>query len=212
MPRDQRESFFTKIGASSEERELFERFDAALKATQDHTNLIARSSWDERWERHYLDSTQIFDLLPRAAVRLLDIGSGGGFPGIPLAILASTRMPNLKLTLCDSVGKKARFLADVVAACGLKNTSVLAVRVENHRFPERSDVVTARAVTALDGLIGHAERHLSPDGVLVFPKGRRAQQEVDEAAKRWSFQLEKRPSITDPEASILLIRSPERIR
>lgn len=195
-----------------EARERFSRFDALLCETLNHTNLIARSSRDERWHRHYMDSAQLFDLIPVEARTLLDIGSGGGFPGIPLAIIAADRRSDLNFTLCESIGKKARFLESAKICCALGNLTVAHGRVEEVLFGERFDVVTARAVTNLDKLIDLGAPRLSDGGLLLLQKGRRAQQELDEARERWSFDVEIKPSTTDVEASTLLIQRPKRLR
>lgn len=210
MPPDGREGFFRAIGADAVEQERFVAFDRELLATSAHTNIVARSSLDSRWNRHYLDSAQIFACLPQNAACLLDIGSGAGFPGAVLAILAAGRRPQLSLTLCDSVGKKVAFLRRSVAAAGLANTNFTSKRVEALEPDHPFDVITARAVTALGGLLELAVPHLAPGGLMIFPKGRRVELELDEAREQWSFDLETRSSMTDDEARILLITAPKR--
>ncbi|MEM1379808.1 MAG: 16S rRNA (guanine(527)-N(7))-methyltransferase RsmG [Pseudomonadota bacterium] len=206
------EAFFGTVKASAYERNAFCQFDTLLAETQAHTNLVARSTWDGRWIRHYLDSTQLLDFIPRKSCAVLDIGSGGGFPAIPLAILAKTRLPDVTVTLCESISKKAVFLERVVRLADLSNCTVLHGRVSEVAKRRHFNVVTARAVTALPKLIELALPHLGEDGYLLFPKGKRAEVEVDEARKRWSFDLESRKSITDPEASLLLLRGIARKR
>ena len=204
--------FLERIEATVWEREAFQTYDRHLLATSAHTNLVARSSLEHRWERHFGDSAQLWPLIPEDAVNQLDFGSGAGFPGMVLAILAQERRPGFKVTLCDSVGKKANFLVGVAQAVGLTDTRVIAGRVENLPPNQRFDVITARAVTALSGLLDYAAPRLNPGGLMIFPKGQRAELELDQAREQWSFDLESRPSETDPDAQVLLLRSPERKR
>ncbi|WOI53303.1 16S rRNA (guanine(527)-N(7))-methyltransferase RsmG [Parvularcula sp. LCG005] len=196
---------------SAEEAQKLAAFDELLVETAQHTNLIARASLGDRWERHYADSAQLFDLLPATSQRLIDIGSGAGFPGIVLAIMAEQRLPQLRLQLVDSVGKKARFLQTVISELPLGNCHSSSQRAEVfHVKHPPYDVVTARAVTALDKLLDLAVPLMSDDGLLIFPKGERAQEELTKAAATWTFDLETRPSLTHSGAQILMIRKPER--
>ncbi|MEM6914179.1 MAG: RsmG family class I SAM-dependent methyltransferase, partial [Pseudomonadota bacterium] len=127
-----------------------------------------------------------------------------------LATLAEHRRPDLRCTLCESVQKKAAFLREATKAGGLSRTSVAALRVESLQKVQRYDVITARAVTALPRLLELAIPVLAPNGTLLFPKGRRAQQELDQAKEQWSLEVETVPSTTDPDASIFVIRAPVR--
>ncbi|MEO1042717.1 MAG: 16S rRNA (guanine(527)-N(7))-methyltransferase RsmG [Pseudomonadota bacterium] len=210
MQPDSAEDFYSSIDVSDDERRSFAAIDSVFVATAAHTNLVARSTIPERWLRHYADSAQLWPLIPENARTLLDIGSGGGFPGLVIGALAEHRRPTLCCTLCESIQKKAAFLREALKAGALTRTSVAALRVESLQKAQHFDVITARAVTALPKLLGLAIPHLSKGGTLLFPKGRRAQQELDEAREQWSLEVETVPSTTDPEASILVIRAPVR--
>ena len=212
MQPDPSEAFLRAIGACARELTLFRGFDRMLAQTQSHTNLIARSTWEQRWDRHYRDSAQLFPLIPARTRRLLDIGSGAGFPGIPLAILALQRAPQLHLHLAESVGKKARFLEEVATSLPLANVTVLNERIDARGGAHEFDLITARAVTALPDLLALAAPRLARGGCLLFPKGRRAQEELDAAAKQWSFSITATASETDPQARILAIRELKRRR
>lgn len=210
MSLEPAEALFKELSLSNDERSALLAFDDILTETQRHTNLVARNGYDHRWERHYQDSTQLFALLPTTAQSVLDIGSGGGFPGIPLAVLAQARLPNCRLTLCESIGKKAAFLRRAASSISLSNVLVHHGRVEAMPTTARFDVVTARAVTALTRLIGLARPCLRDGGTMILPKGRGAQRELDEAREQWSLEVETVPSHTDAEARILIIRSATR--
>lgn len=186
-------------------RERLLTFDSVFLETVAHTNLVARSSLADRAERHYADSMQLDRFLPDEGA-VLDIGSGAGFPGIVLAILAADTRPGLHFTLCDSVKKKAAFLRIAAETVGLQNVTISDQRAEAfHVKPPWADVVMARAVTALPGLIGLAHPLLRPGGLCIFPKGEKADIELTAAQQAWSFKAESVRSTTHPEAKILLL-------
>lgn len=193
---------------TSDEQAAFAAFDDLFTATAAHTNLVARGTLPERWDRHYADSLQLWPLLPDGATTLLDVGAGAGFPGIPLAILAHARRPDLRLTMADSVGKKARFIADAVATLRLRSATATNARVET--LNERYGVVTARAVAALPKLLGLCAPRLAPGGTLILPKGARADEELAVARSDWQFEVSCVKSRTDEAASILVITDLER--
>lgn len=197
-----------EYGLTDGERRSLSAFDVLFTETAVHTNLVARATLPDRWQRHYADSLQLWPLLPDGATSLLDVGAGAGFPSIPLAILARARRPGLELTMADSVGKKARFVAEVIDALELPNAAATNARVE--ALPGRYDVVTARAVAALPKLLGLCVPRLAPGGVLILPKGARAEEEVEAARSGWRFAVNRVKSRTDEGASILVITQPER--
>jgi 16S rRNA (guanine527-N7)-methyltransferase len=202
------EDFAAHYQLTEDQRTALRTYDAELLAVSAHTNLIARGTIPERWSRHYQDSAQLLPFLPLENARLLDLGAGAGFPGMVLRILTAERT-GLRFTFCDSVQKKAAFLRQAAAKAGLPDVQVVDQRAETALRGERFDVVTARAVTSLSQLLALAGPLLAPGGMLIAPKGRRAQVELDEASEDWSFDLERHPSETDAEASILIMRNLE---
>lgn len=187
---------------------LLKTYDSALLETCAHTNLISRHTLADRWVRHYADSLQLLPLILKDTGSLLDIGSGAGFPGLILAILM--RDHEINITLVDSVQKKARFLAETTQSLGLENVVCSSSRVEMfHMKQTRYDVITARAVTVLSDLLALAAPLLSPGGMLIFPKGRKAEEELTAARDRWRFEVNRVRSMTDPDATILIITQPE---
>ena len=156
---------------------------ARLLAMNEQMNLTAVKEAGAAWERHILDALTLLPLLAEvpAGARLVDIGSGGGVPGIPLAIAR----PDLRVTLVESTQKKASFLSAVSAAMGLSNVEVRAERAEQLAKGDLRgafDVVTARAVARLATLVPLALPFARPGGVVLFIKGQRADEELDEAA------------------------------
>lgn len=179
---------------------------ALLRRWQRAHNLVAPSTLDAAWERHVLDSAQLADLVPPHARRLLDLGSGAGFPGLVLAILLCDR-PQFEATLVESNGRKCAFLRTVARELSLP-VEVRQVRIEDLAGEGRAsaDVITARALAPLDRLCGLIAPLAGDSTLVLLPKGSDRQAEISEARRRWTFDLEERPSRTDPAAGILVLR------
>ena len=168
-------------------------------------NLIAKSTIREIWHRHVLDSAQLFSFAPAEARSWLDLGSGAGFPGLVIAILAKEQRPDLKVILIEADKRKAVFLAEAARVIGV-SVSIINTRIEAAP-PQKADVVSARALTSLNGLCAYADKHLNPYGIAVFPKGLNANAEIDAACRNWRFVINVHTSKTDPAAAILLLRN-----
>ncbi|MGH1369936.1 MAG: 16S rRNA (guanine(527)-N(7))-methyltransferase RsmG [Maritimibacter sp.] len=183
-----------------------ERLDAyaeLIKKWNKTINLVSGSSIDHLWSRHFLDSAQLFSHAPADATIWADMGTGGGFPGAVVAILAHESMPNLKVSCIESDLRKASFLQTVARQTGIK-LNVFSRRIEEVP-PLAAGVVSARALTSLSNLLGYAERHKSKDGICLFLKGAGADKEISEARDAWKFDCERIESMTDPDARILKV-------
>ncbi len=120
-------------------------------------NVISRKDIDQLYVRHVLHSLAIAEVCRfRAGARILDVGTGGGFPGVPLAVL----FPEARFTLVDSIGKKIRVVSEVVRAIGLENVTVLQARAE--QLPGRFDYVVSRAVTEMKTFVGWVWNKIDP--------------------------------------------------
>ncbi len=194
----------TSLDVSRETLDRLKTYEALLKKWNPAINLVAKSTIKDAWTRHFIDSAQIFDLTPDDTKHWVDIGSGGGFPGLVVAILAAEARPEMKTTLIESDLRKATFLRTVIRETGIQ-AEVIAERIEKAP-PQQAEVLSARALASLDMLLGFAERHLSPKGFTVFPKGKSAVDEINAALETWHFDLQKLQSQTDPDAVILKIR------
>jgi 16S rRNA (guanine527-N7)-methyltransferase len=148
-------------------------------------NLTRIVDREQAWSRHVLDSLTLLPYIEAVEARhLLDLGTGGGFPGIPLAIVR----PDLPVTLLEATGKKARYLAETVATMGLENVTVLSERAETLGSPDGGgraawDVVTARAVGGMPVLLELALPLITDGGLLLAIKGERAADEIEASAK-----------------------------
>ncbi|MDI1480180.1 16S rRNA (guanine(527)-N(7))-methyltransferase RsmG [Polyangium sp. y55x31] len=157
---------------------------ARLLAMNEQMNLTAIKDPSDAWEKHALDALTLVPLLgdASAGARLVDVGSGGGLPGIPIAIAR----PDLQVTLVEATQKKAAFLSAVVAALGLLNVTVRAERAEQLAAGELRggfDVVTARAVARLNLLVPLTAPFAKPGGLVLLVKGQRAEEELAEAKR-----------------------------
>ena len=195
-------SFFPNV--SRETLVLLEEYAALLAKWNPVINLVSKSTLPDVWQRHMRDSAQLWPLCPKGARLWVDMGSGGGFPGIVIAILAAELAPEMRVILIESDQRKATFLRTVAQTLGLE------LRVESQRAedvpPLGADVVSALALTALSGLLPLAQRHLAENGVAIFPKGQSAAQELTDALELWQFAVTKTPSETDHQAVVLQIR------
>ena len=171
-------------------------------------NLVSKISISEVWERHIVDSLQIFNFGSNAT-HWVDLGSGGGLPGLVVAILASEKAPNMLVTLVESDQRKAAFLRHASQALAVK-TQVITDRIEAV-LPLDADVISARALAPLPQLCAFAARHLAADGLAIFPKGKSAQSEIIEARKSWQFSLQSHTSITESSSFVLLLKGISRV-
>lgn len=166
-------------------------------------NIVAPSTMNDAWNRHFVDSAQVFDLRRLDAKKWLDLGSGGGFPGLVCATIASEKAPDLEFTFVESDTRKCAFLRSVARELDLK-LRVLCDRIENIQI-EKADVISARALSALPNLLQLSQRHGSDNCQYLFPKGQNWEEEVELARKKWQFSLTCHRSKTNTEAVILEI-------
>ncbi len=200
---DGAQAFAAEVDVSRETLERLTTYHDLLQKWGSRINLVARGTLDEAWTRHFLDSAQLIELAPMAARRWCDLGSGAGFPGLVVAILAAETRPDLRVCLIESDQRKAEFLRAVARATGV-SADVVAERIENAE-PCGADVLSARALASLTDLLRMAERHLAPGGVCLFPKGVRHADEVAEALETFTFDCEEYPSKTGADSVILKI-------
>lgn len=192
------------LNVPRETTERLKELEALLIKWNPAINLVGRSTISSAWQRHIIDSAQIYNLGFHAEL-WVDLGSGGGFPGLVVACIAAGNNDPLNVTLIESDQRKATFLRAASKHLGLA-TTVICDRVE--RVPPLGAMtLSARALASLPMLLTYAARHLAPDGRCLFPKGATWQQEVETARKDWSFDLEVHKSATDTQGAILTVRA-----
>jgi 16S rRNA (guanine527-N7)-methyltransferase len=207
---------------SRETLQSLQAYADILIAWQARMNLVGPSTLPDLWRRHFLDSAQLYMLLPdndrhsERKLKIFDLGSGAGFPGLVLAILArhDMRYPGgrkLRVNLIESDRKKAAFLAEAARAVGFTadDTSNTAIRIRAQRAeviePQIADVITARALAPLDKLLPWMARFADDKTILLIPKGEQAEAELQSAAKDWKMKIDRLQSRSDARGTILVL-------
>ena len=200
-------SELSKLDVSRETFEKLEAFAELVRKWNPRINLVSKSSLGDLWTRHIVDSVQVFKFAEGSGV-WVDLGSGGGFPGIVVSILNQEER-HFDVTLVESDQRKCAFLRTAIRELKLEAS------VKNERIEEikslNADVLSARALADLTKLLGFTELHLKPEGTALFPKGQSWQREDAEARRNWTYGLESVPSQTNPEAAILKIKDIARV-
>jgi len=172
-------------------------------------NLVSKSTIDELWARHIVDSAQVWAHKPDVVENWVDLGSGGGFPALVLAIIAKHQAPNMVFHMVESDARKCAFLRNVSRETSL-NTKVHTCRIES--APEiKADVVSARALASVDKLLEMSGNFLKQDAFCLFLKGQGCAIEVKNAQESWRFESESTQSISDSAGEILKIWNIERV-
>ena len=195
--------FQERFNVSRETMEKLSAYESLLRKWNKSINLVAPGTISQMWDRHFADSAQLLAMTEKNPVSWTDLGSGGGFPGAVIAVLAGKARPELAVTLIESDQRKAAFLRAVSRETEVPFT-VINSRIEEAE-PQNSRVVSARALAPLDQLLGYVQRHMGQEGIALLSKGSGAVSEVEQARKTWSFTLESTPSMTDSSAAVLKI-------
>lgn len=197
-----------RLNVSRETANRLNKYAGLLEKWNPKINLVSKASLSELWTRHILDSAQLLALAPDSG-HWVDLGSGGGFPGLVVGCLAAEKAPGLRFTLIESDIRKSAFLRTVVRETGL-DTKIIAERAEAIE-PQNADVLSARALTSLTGLLDFADLHLKDSGIALFPKGQSWEKEVLAAREAWSFDYDRIKSETEAGSVILRIRGATRV-
>lgn len=189
---------------SRETEALLSRYAELIIKWNPAINLVAPGTLADLRHRHIEDSAQVFNLAKPNGGAWLDLGSGGGFPGIVIAILG--RHLPLQVTLVESDQRKSAFLNTVRRDLALENLTVKPLRIEQVA-PENYPFVSARALAPLPDLLSMIAPQLASDGEAWLLKGRSWRQEVEAAKANWTFKIETYQSITDPESVVMKLRN-----
>lgn len=166
-------------------------------------NLVSANSLSDGWNRHILDSAQLWPMVGRSGGLWLDLGSGAGFPGLVMAILAQNEGSEMRIALVESDKRKSAFLRDASSRLHLK-VDVICDRIER-LAPMGADVVSARAFAPLAKLLPAARVHMANGGVGIFLKGKSYLEEIEEARALLNSGFEVIPSKTDVGSIVLKV-------
>jgi len=186
--------------------ECLDRLAQLIVTENERQNLIASSTIPIMWSRHILDSVQLAWLAVDHAGVWLDIGSGGGFPGLVVAMLREA--PTI---LVEPRAKRAVFLTEAAMELGLEErVTIIQSRVQTAAMPAKARIISARAVAALPDLFGMAVGHADAETLWLLPKGRSANDEVVEARREWQGDFRLEPSLSDSDSAIVVARGVRR--
>jgi len=199
------ESFSRALNVSRETMAALQTYETLLLKWQKSINLIANSSIPYLWHRHMLDSAQLSGLVSGPIRNWVDLGSGGGFPGLVVAILRAQE-PGFMMHLVESDQRKCVFLREVARQTSAR-VKVHAARIETfgETFHPAPEVVSARALAPLDRLLDWAFPLFDSRTVGLFLKGQGLSDELISARKGWIFNFDVIPSRSDPSGSILKV-------
>lgn len=190
---------------SRETLDKLELYETLLRKWQPKVNLVANGTMGSVWARHMLDSLQLLEFAPRHTQRWLDLGSGGGFPGLVCAICAEDYGLTCQFHLAESDTRKCAFLREVA-----RQTETF-VTIHNTRIealtPVEADVISARALAPLPQLLNWVHRHMRPDGICLLQKGASHRMELETARADWQMNIDIQPSVTALDSVVFCIRN-----
>lgn len=195
------QTFEDRFDVSRETLSKLEQYHMLLLKWQGAINLVGPKTVNDAWMRHFIDSAQIETLISPDK-KVADLGSGAGFPGLVLCIMR----PDLTVSLIESDQRKAQFLRTVSRETQVRAT-IYNERVEEILPEVAPDIITARALAPVRALLDYAQPLITkaPDMQMVLLKGAKVDLEIEEAAKLYSFSHKKYDSMTDHQASILVL-------
>jgi 16S rRNA (guanine527-N7)-methyltransferase len=196
------EFFIEKFNVSRETIEKLNKYKDFLLSNNKSLNLIGKTTENHIFTRHFIDSAQIYDLIEDKS-EIIDLGSGAGFPGVILKILMDNNKISGNITLIDKSPKKCNFLQNLSDKLGL-TLKIVNLKIENFKFNKISTVVSRafkKTVDTIDILLKNDDKIRN----IILIKGKTYQQEIEEAKKKYTFDVEKFRSITSDESFILKI-------
>ena len=201
------EFFIKKFNVSRETTEKLNRYKDFLLSSNKLLNLIGKTTENQIFTRHFVDSAQIYDLIEDKS-EIIDLGSGAGFPGVVLKILMDNNKIPGNITLIEKSPKKCKFLQDLTDKLDLK-IKIVNLKVENFNLNKISTIVSRafkNTVDTIDILFKNNDKVES----IILLKGKTYQQELEDAKKKYTFDVEKFRSITSYESFILKITNIKR--
>lgn len=199
------QTLWQTLGTSESGLAKLKDFAALAEKWTARINLVSKSTVPDLWSRHIEDSARILLVAPPEPRLWADFGAGGGFPGIVVACLLADRGAATQVVLVESDQRKSTFLREAARQLGLQ-VQVRAERAEAIA-PLGADVISARALAALDALCAIVETHGTPQTTALFPKGETWEAEVAAARKNWCFELDAHADPGHKGSAILALRN-----
>ena len=180
------------------------KYENCLIKSNKTLNLIGKSTINEIWLRHFLDSSQVIDFIDKNTRSLIDLGSGAGFPGLVIAILAKDRKIRLKVKLIEKSPKKASFLREIVNYLNL-NVEVLNINAITYAKKLEADIIVARAFKPLKIILQFLDKNTENWKKVFLFLGKTGQDELLQASKNWHIQYKQRMSVTSSDSVVIEI-------
>ena len=180
------------------------KYEELLKETNKSLNLIGNSTVNDIWHRHFLDSFQAIDFIDKNQKTLVDIGSGAGFPGLVLSIIAKERKIPLKIKLIEKSRRKINFLEEIISKLNL-NADAINQNVEDEKFHFVDDMFVARAFKPLPKILELIHNKANNFKKIIIFLGKGGRKELLQASKNWDIKYKQRMSVTSSDSLILEI-------
>ena len=195
-------SRFTQV--SRETITSLKEYETYLIKSNKTLNLIGKSTINQIWLRHFLDSAQVIDFIDKNASDLIDLGSGAGFPGLVIAILVKARKIPLKVKLIEKSPRKAFFLREIIQILNLK-VEVLNFNVLAQPEKLRADLIIARAFKSLKIILQFLDENTENWKKIFLFLGKTGQDEFHQASKSWDIKYKQRMSVTSTDSLVIEI-------
>ena len=179
--------------------------DLLIKANKS-LNLVGKSTIDKIWERHFLDSYQVIDFIDKNGYTISDLGSGAGFPGLILGIIAKDRKIDIKIKLIEKSPKKIKFLKEVIKELNL-NIQTVNKNIFEEEYKINGDVLMARAFKPLSVIFELIHKKAKDWKKTIVFLGKTGKAELDQTSKSWDIKYKQKVSITNIDSMIIDIES-----
>ena len=204
QPTTQIDTFSRFTQVSRETITSLVKYENYLIQSNKTLNLVGKSTINEIWTRHFLDSSQVIDFIDKNTNSLIDLGSGAGFPGLIIAILAKDRKISLKVKLIEKSSKKASFLREIVNYLNL-NVEVLNINALTHAKKLEADLIVARAFKPLKIILQFLDKNTKNWKKVFLFLGKTGQDELLQASKSWDIKYKQRMSVTSSDSVVIEI-------
>ena len=185
------------------------KFEKKLKYSNKKINLIGKSTANFIWNRHFLDSAQVIDYIEENTNKIIDLGSGAGFPGIVLGLLAKDRKMPFKIELIEKSPRKANFLREIIRDFNLK-ASVIEENIFNYHRKLSTDLIIARAFKPLGVILDFLNKNLIDWKKVILFLGKSGKDELLQASKIWDLKYKQRVSVTSNDSLVIEINEIKR--